>query len=268
MESTKNFFASNIRFLRSRKHITQEDLANKLDITRKKLHALESGQVKAPQPEDYFKYSEFFKISIDALMKVDLSRLGELKLRDLQAGSDVYMTGSNIRVLAISVNDRNEEHIEYVPIKAKAGYTAGYNDPEFIAKLPKVKLANLPRHATYRMFPSTGDSMLPIPEGSEIVTEYVANWRDLKPGTPCIVVLKAAQDLVFKLVTIQDDGKLLLSSLNPLYEPYTVEAANVLELWKYYKHLTGTLPEREQSLQSIVQMMREMQQDIKKLKKG
>ncbi|WP_225975053.1 helix-turn-helix domain-containing protein [Anseongella ginsenosidimutans] len=48
MTSQKIFFCSNLKFLRERKKISQEALAEKLHITRSKLNALENGQTKAP----------------------------------------------------------------------------------------------------------------------------------------------------------------------------------------------------------------------------
>lgn len=118
---------------------------------------------KGPFPGGLSGHFQFFGISIDSLIRVDLRTLGELKLRELEAGNDVYMRGGNLRVLAISVDKGNQENVEYVPIKAKAGYLSGYNDPEFIASLPRFSLPNLPRQGTYRIFPTVGDSMLPIP---------------------------------------------------------------------------------------------------------
>src|SRR5690606_23034504 len=226
--SQKIFFAHNIKFLRERKRISQEVMAAKLGLTRAKLAAIEAGNTKSPQPEDYLNFSSFFSVSIDTLLKVDLSKLGELKLRELEGGNDVYIKGGNLRVLAISVDKGNNEHVEYVPIKAKAGYAAGYADPEFIAGLPKYSIPNLPKGNTYRIFPITGDSMLPIPEGSDITGKYLADWSTLKPDTPCIVILKKQDDVVFKLVTINSGGMLILRSLNPAYQPYQVHADEVL----------------------------------------
>src|SRR5690606_25437200 len=137
MKNQKIYFSGNLKFLRERKKMSQEALAERLSLTRSKLSALENGQTRAPQPEDLVACSEFFGISIDSLLKIDLATLGELKLRELEAGNDVYMTGSRVRVLAITVNNENRENIEYVPVKAKAGYRSGYNDPQYIAELPK-----------------------------------------------------------------------------------------------------------------------------------
>lgn len=253
----KIFFHNNIRFLRERKRMSQEEVSAELALSRNKLQALESGKTINPSVADLVHFSEYYKISVDSLLKADLAKLGELKLKELLAGNDVYMTGSNIRVLAITVDKENRENTEYVPVKAKAGYIAGHNDPEYIAALPKFSLPGLPRSGTFRIFPTTGDSMLPIPENSDIIAQYVENWKDIKPGTPCIVILKSQQDFVFKLVTIQEDS-VLLKSLNREYVPYTVKAEDIIEIWKYYKHQTGTLPQPETDLQEIKKMMQEL----------
>src|SRR5690606_12945511 len=127
-----------------------------LGFTRSKMSALENGQTKALQPEDLITVSDFFKVSIDSLIRVDLSRLGELKLRELEAGNDLYLKGSKIRVLATTVSPDNEDNVEMVPVRAKAGYLAGYGDPEYISTLPVFQLPQLPRDRKYRMFQTEG----------------------------------------------------------------------------------------------------------------
>lgn len=257
----KIFWGSNLKFLRNRKKISVELMAEGLQISRSKLTAQENGYTVNPPTEDLLKMSAFFKISIDSLLKVDLSKLGELKLRELEAGNDVYMAGGNIRVLAITTDKSNKENVEYVPIKAKAGYTSGYSDPEFIATLPKFSFPDLPRNATYRMFPTVGNSMLPIPEGSDILAKYVQDWSRLKPGTLCIVILKSDQDFVFKKVTIQD-RTVLLESLNEAYHPYTEAVDNIIEIWQYERFLSKTLPEKATDLQELKQMLVEIKQKL------
>lgn len=261
----KIFFGSNIKFLRERKKISQETLAEKLGITRAKLAALESGQTKAPQPEDYINFSEYFKVSIDALLKVDLGKLTEFKLRELEAGNDVYVSGSKIRVLAISTDKQNNENAEYVPIKAKAGYRSNYSDPEYIAALPKFQFPTLPRHGTFRTFPITGDSML-VPEGSEVTGEFIENWKAIKPDTPCIVILNDVDDFVFKLVTLQENGCFLLKSLNTAYEPYEVAADEVLELWRLRKLHLEELPEPPTAFGELKAMFHELKTEVRNLK--
>jgi len=261
------FFAGNIRFLRGRKKLSQETLAARLGLTRAKLAAIEAGNTKSPQPEDYLAFSDFFKISIDTLLKIDLTKLGELKLRELEAGNDVYIRGGNLRVLAISVDKSNNENVEYVPVKAKAGYMAGYNDPEFIASLPKYSLPNLPTDGTFRIFPSTGDSMLPVPEGSDIIAQYVPDWTAIKAETPCIVILKGQQDFVFKMVTVNPDSTILLKSLNPEYKPYTVEASDVMEIWQFYAYTSREFPEAKSEMATVLMAIRNLEEKIGQIQK-
>jgi transcriptional regulator with XRE-family HTH domain len=261
----KIFFASNIRFLRERKKLSQETLAGELGLTRAKLAAIEAGNTKSPQPEDYLNFSEFFRISIDTLLKIDLSTLGELKIRELETGNDVYIRGGNLRVLAISVDKSNNENVEYVPVKAKAGYMAGCHDPEFIASLPKYSLPNLPTQGTFRIFPLSGDSMLPVPDNSDIITQYVADWTTIKPDTPCVVILKGQQDFVFKMVTINTDGNMVLRSLNPAYNPYKVGVDDVLEIWRFYAYTSRKFPEAQPEMTTILTAIRGLEEKIQQM---
>lgn len=266
MNGQKIFFGPNVKFLRERRKLSQESLAETLELTRSKLNALENGQTKAPQPEDYLKFSDFFKISVDSLLKVDLARLGELKLRELEAGNDTYMTGSQIRVLAITVDRDNRENVEYVPVKAKAGYRNGYADPEFLASLPKFTLPDLPDGLTFRMFPISGDSMLPVPDGSTVVGQYTEDWTALKPDTPCVLILRGEGDFVFKLVTVLDDRRLLLRSLNPLYESYTVAAGEVLEVWRFHSFQSREIPATETTMDQLLKMVLVLQREVREMK--
>lgn len=250
----KIFFRENLKFLRTRKNKSQEALAEALGYTRAKIAALESGHTKSPQPEDYIALSQHFKISIDSLIKINLGKLSELQIRELEAGNDVYMTGSKIRVLAISTDKNNKENSEYVPIKAKAGYQSGYTDPDYIAALPKFNIPILSRNHTYRTFPIEGDSMLPIPSGSLITGKYTDNWKNIKPMTPCVVILNHTADFVFKMVSIQDNNTVLLTSLNKNYTPYSVPSDEVLEIWVFAMLHTSELPQQSTDMDTVKTM--------------
>lgn len=260
---TNIFFGSNVKFLRTRQKLTQEHLAQKLSMTRSKLNCIEMGQTKSPSIEDMLKFSSHFKMSLDTLVKVDLSKLGELKLRELEAGNDIYIKGGNLRVLAITVDKDNNENVEYVPVKAKAGYQAGYHDPEYIASLPKYSIPNLPKQGTFRIFPTEGDSMLPIPENSDVTGEYIEDWYNIKSKTPCIVILKGSQDFVFKLVTFQKDRTFLLESMNQIYEPYTVEANDILEIWRFHSFSSKEIPEPVSDLSVLIQEVKSLKEEIR-----
>src|SRR5215471_10857585 len=133
-------FNDNIKLLRTRKIKTQDVVAQELGLSRSTLNSYENGSVKNPTLEALLAFSKYYKISIDTLVKVDLTKLSQFQLSELLRGNDVYITGSRLRVLATTVDSANKEKIELVPLKAKAGYKNGYADPDFIKKLQLFQL--------------------------------------------------------------------------------------------------------------------------------
>jgi len=265
MESANVFFNSNLKLLRNRRKNSQEQQAQLLGYTRSKYTALENGQTGNPPLVDLVKISNFFKVTLDDLLKSDLSRWSELELRKLETGDLEYISGKKMRLLSITVNSENKENLEYIPVKAKAGYIAGYADPEFIAKLPKFTMPNLPQ-GTFRMFPIGGNSMLPIVPGSDFIGQFVEDWRTLKAKTPCVLVMNGAQDFVFKFVTI-GEGHFLLESLNTVEQaPYTVDFSEVLEIWKFYSYQSRQMPEPTSDVQQLKELVMEALTDLKYLK--
>jgi len=264
MEKPNLFWAANIKFLRNRKKMSQDELSEHLGITRVKLNAHENGVSKNPPLEDLIAIADYFHLAVDTLLKINLAKITELKLRELEAGNDIYISGGKIRVLSITVNADNKENIEFVPIKAKAGYLAGFNDPLYIGKLAKFSLPHLSDRKTYRMFATEGDSMLPIPENCIIISEYVADWGSLK-NTPCIVIMATEQRFLFKMVTSNTDH-ILLHSLNPSYQDKNVFAGDVLEIWKYHSHITDVLPSPETMIHEILRTVKDIKVNVKELR--
>lgn len=263
-----NFWASNIKFLRHRKRFSQDEMASSLNISRSKLNAHENGQTLNPTVEDLINFSFYFKFSIDNLLKVDLAKISALKLRELEAGNDIFISGTQIRVLATTVDPKNKEHIEFVPQKAKAGYLAGYSDPDFIGKLPVFSMPHLPSDKKFRMFPTSGDSMYPIPENCLVIGKYIEDWQSIKNETACIVLTKE-EGIVFKLVTnqLKKNRTFLLQSLNNIYKPYEVAASEIIEIWQFVNYISDTIPEGELSLQELTRSVAEIRNELKRMRK-
>lgn len=237
------FLAGNIKFLRNRLKQSQQQLADNVGITRSQLASYEAGNT-SPSLEPLMALAAHFKLTIDTMLTVDLSKIGELQLRQLESGEDIYISGGKLRVLATTVDPENRENIELVPIKARAGYTAGYNDPEFVRSLPVFQLPFLSQDRKYRAFQIEGDSMLPIKHGSYVIGEFVQNWRALKDGEAVIVITKD-EGAVFKIIYLpqQRKNQVLLKSLNPLYEPYEMDMQEILEVWKFKYYFSAEMPD-------------------------
>jgi len=244
MATKKTFFAPNIKLLRERKQCTQEMAANELKMSRSTINSYENGSVKNPTIEALLAFSNYYKMPVDTLIRIDLDKLHESSLKEIEIGHEAYIRGTKLRVLVTTVDSNNNENIEFVPYKASAGYTAGYNDPEYISSLPTFQLPFLNRERKYRTFQIKGDSMLPIPDKAYITAEYVQNWNDVKDGNAYIIVT-ADDGIVFKVAynQIRTKKKLLLRSLNDKYHPYEVNVADVKEIWKFINYINNELPE-------------------------
>src|SRR6187397_1556460 len=119
-------FSSNIKLLRTRRNKTQDIVAKELGMSRSTLNSYENGSVKNPTLDALMGFSRYFKVSIDTLIKMDLAKLSGFQLSELERGHDIYITGSKLRVLATTVDNDNQENVEAVSLKAKAGYKNGY----------------------------------------------------------------------------------------------------------------------------------------------
>lgn len=256
--------AKNLKHLRKKKGHTQAQLAEKIGIKRSALGAYEEGRAE-PKLTTLLAFSEYFEIRLDDIINVDLTR-------NRPAPPDYK--GSKLRVLTIAVDKENNESIPLVPVKAAAGYANGYGDAEYIGNLPQFSLPfpELSKEKTYRIFQTEGDSMLPVPEGAYVITEYLSDWTSVR-SDDCYVVLTRDDGMVFKRVInrLEESEELLLKSDNPAYEPYTVKADNLLEIWKVLGFVSFGLPDPhagQAGIQELRQAIGALKKDLSTLKQA
>jgi phage repressor protein C with HTH and peptisase S24 domain len=169
----------------------------------------------------------------------------------------------------ITVDSDNENLIEIIPAKASAGYLLGYDDPEYIEQLEKIKLPFLPT-GKHRAFPIKGDSMLPMKNGSYVVAEFIEDIKSAKSGYSYIVVTKD-DGMTYKRLENQVEEKqsFLLKPDNTSYQSYEVPVSEVLELWKFTCSInTQEYEEHELKLSSIIQMFNGLGVELEALKKS
>lgn len=260
------YFAKNIKFLRRRRGRTQDDVAVALGLKRSTLSGYEN-RVAEPGIEVLLAFSKYFGIAVDTILKIDLTSLTESQMGELERGFDAYLKGSSLRVLATTVNSENNENIELVPEKAKAGYMTGYADPEFIGELPVFNLPFLSPNRKYRTFQLKGDSMLPIPDGSWVTGEYVQDWFNIVSGQ-AYIVFTMDDGIMFKIIEsrIRKEGKLTLHSLNPVYQPYTVKVSEVKEIWKFVNFISKVIPDPVLPERELINTVAGMKHDLDMLK--
>ncbi|HRD52836.1 MAG TPA: LexA family transcriptional regulator [Flavobacteriales bacterium] len=254
-------FGSNIKLLRTRRGRSQEEVAIALDVKRSSYSGYENGSAE-PTFELLVRMSEYYKLSIDKLLRDDLTQLSESQLGILERGGDIDLSGRRLRVLATTVDKNDRENVELVPEKAKAGYALGYADPEYISILPTFQMPFLARDRKYRTFQISGDSMPPVNDGSWVTGEYVQNWQTIRD------VITKDDGIVFKVAynQLKDKGSLLLCSTNPLYAPYEVAVANVLEIWKFTHFISAELPEPNMSRDELARSVMELRKEVGQLR--
>jgi transcriptional regulator with XRE-family HTH domain len=261
--------SKNIRHLRQDKGWSQEQLAEKLTITRARIGSYEEDRC-SPPIETLVSISNLFHISLDALVKADLSKY---------KGDTFIKIGENRILFPIMVDPENNDVVEVVNGRAQAGYLTGYADPEYIGKLP---IMNLPFRISgkHRAFVIRGDSMPPLTDGCYVIGKFVESLRDVRIGRTYVLVTKS-EGVVYKRVMAKPDaglggvkhgsknnGEIELHSDNKNYAPFTVSASDVLEIWEFVCTLNiSDKKEDELNLDSIMNMLRSMRVEIEGIRK-
>ncbi|HAR20651.1 MAG TPA: transcriptional regulator [Cytophagales bacterium] len=252
--------SNNLKFLRKAKGFTQEELAEKLGMTRSILGSYEESRAE-PKLFTLQNITKYFQVSIDDILSKDLSK---------ESGTAVGIV-SELRVLPIVVSPENRELVNIVPNKASAGYLNGFADQEYIKDLScfSLPLNEISQDRTYRIFQIKGDSMLPIAPDSYIITYYQENWQDIKDND-CYVVLTKEEGIVYKRIVnkISECNSLVLKSDNLIYEPYEIKLETVLEIWKAIGYISFRLPKGEElSLEKLSSLVLELQKELSDMKK-
>lgn len=241
----------NLKYLRKLRGWTQEEFAVKLGIKRSLIGAYEEERAD-PRIEVLEIVGDIFKLSLDELLLKDLSNTGSNYL-------------AKRRQQKMMSAERNIIH--FVPVKAAAGYLAGYADSEFIDELNTFTLPML-AGGNYRAFEIIGDSMLPTPSGSIIVGEKIESTEDVKNDQAYIVVSRH-EGIVYKRIvkSNKNKNKLTLVSDNPQYQPYQVNTEDVVELWQAQMVISKVSQQQRWDMNSLASMVNNLQSQVSSLKK-
>ncbi len=265
-EKEKDLIARNLKFLRTRRGLTQQELAESLSIKRSSIGAYEESRAN-PKYDTLQKIAEFFDVSIDHVVTADLAEIAVLDIRP-GANTKPGPAEANIRVLVSTHDTDQKPNIEFVPLKASAGYLNGFADPEYIGELPKFQLPML-TGGSYRAFEIRGESMLPLKSGTIIIGEYIEDWRSIKDGQTYVFVTES-EGVVYKRayshVTADGGGDLELRSDNKEFPAFRVDIRDVREVWRAKMYISNQFPEPDLSNESLLSMIMNLQQEVNRLK--
>jgi len=247
---SQSFAGQNLKYLRKLKGFTQEEFAIKLQIKRSLLGAYEEERAE-PRIDVLEIISDHFNISLDDLLRKDLS---ETK-GDYLAKRRIQKLGSESNL------------IHFVPMKAAAGYLAGYADEEFIDELNTFTLPMM-GSGQFRAFEIIGESMLPTPSGSIIVGQKINGLDDVKQNGAYIVVSRS-EGIVYKRLSknIRTKNKVTLTSDNQSYQPYDMNIEEILELWQAQMVITKVTPQQRWDVGQLANLVSNLQDQVSSMKK-
>lgn len=247
---SQSFAGKNLKYLRKQRGFTQEEFAVELGIKRSLLGAYEEERAE-PRIEVLEKISDGFQVSLDALLRSDLSE-----------NSQTYLQKRQQQKLVAEHN-----LISFVPIKAAAGYLTGYAEDVFIDELNTFTLPMLGA-GQFRAFEIVGDSMLPTPSGSIIVGEKVESVNDVKNNQTYVVVSRA-EGIVFKrlIKNKADKNQLTLVSDNPSFQPYQMNAVDMLELWQAQMVISKVTAQPAWDMSQLASLVTNLQEQVSVLNK-
>ena len=230
-------------------------MADKLGIKRSLIGAYEESRAE-PRIDVLTAIGQIFKLTLDELFLEDLD----------QPGEGTYLD----RRRALMMASTTEAKVQFVPVKAAAGYLAGYEDNEFLDELNTFTLPML-APGFYRAFEIVGDSMLPTPSGSVVVGEKVEHINDVKNNNAYIVVSRS-NGIVYKRIVRNNKTKdqLTLVSDNPIFEPYAVDAIDIMEIWKAQMIITKIDKHQRwdvSQMAGLAGVVNNLQQEVASLKK-
>lgn len=246
----------NIKYLRRKNGRSQQELADIIKVSRTSLGDYERGRTE-PDIKTLIMISDYFSVSIDDMVR-----------KDLQKEDYEIMRNKHMRILAITIDKNNKENIELVESKAEAGYIENFNDPEYICELPKIYFPLIPE-GTFRGFEIRGNSMLPMEPGSIVICSYIENIIEIKDDKTYVVISNEGGIVYKRVKKLQNENKLLLTSDNPEYEPYTIDYESISEIWQYYAYISKSDPIsimkfiKEEKLEEMGKKIDEIHQEIK-----
>ncbi len=250
----------NIRVLRKRLSLTQDQFAQQLGIKRSLIGAYEEGRAE-PKLELLQKMAEVFSISVDDLIGKEFTSESVIPDKRLSRGKDVVV---------VTVDATERDNIEFVPLKAAAGYMNGYADVEYVKELPHFNLPIL-KQGTYRAFEISGDSMLPLLPGTIVIGELVDDLRSIKSGKTYVLITQR-EGIVYKRVFnyLEENGTLFLVSDNRQYAPYQLSGTDVMEVWMAKAYISVQFPDisdkQEISVEQLAGVVLDLQKEILQLK--
>jgi transcriptional regulator with XRE-family HTH domain len=256
-------YAKKYRELRHQLGLSQAKFAIKSGTSRSIISQIEIGKLK-PSLENIATVVKTFSLSYSYFFDENVN---------LNVNPIVNLIPKKDRLNERDVLNESQEAgygkrgILLVPVKAQAGYLAGYGDPEYIEQLEYFSIPGC-TNASYRMFEIEGESMHPtFSPGDFVVGRQETDCYNILEGTIYIIVSRSEGIIIKRVLNgNKTPGKLLLGSDNPSFKPIELDCTTVAEMWEFYMLLT-TLPGQQDPAVARLRNLEHEVVDIKRFLK-
>ncbi|MGI9543629.1 MAG: XRE family transcriptional regulator [Cyclobacteriaceae bacterium] len=205
----------NLKHLRESHSLSIQEMANNLGLAhRATYYSWERGDAQ-PNIHTLLRLAHEFDISVDELLKTDLSKKGKAGSKDQADG--IF-------------------EVELIPHKAAAGYSAFYADPEWKEEhFRKIKIPFKPPMGEVRAFPIEGDSMEPkVSDGAFVVAVHLQDPKnEVIPGKDYIVVTRDL-GIMYKIFFWKKKQAQLVSLNYEKHPPIEIEGEDITQIWRYF----------------------------------
>ena len=93
----------------------------------------------------------------------------------------------------------------------------------------------------------------------ELIKKYIKNNKTY-------VILTKNDGVIYKRVSLDDDGKINLISDNIIYKPYSVSLNEIIEIWEAIGFYSHDLPKPNETIHSLKSVVENIQSDIDSIK--
>jgi phage repressor protein C with HTH and peptisase S24 domain len=239
----------NVKELREKQKLTQEQLAEKTGIPRDRIAKWEQGK-GSPKAEDYKKLEKFFGKSkwdnVPRELNIELSE--ETIDYNKTNGHDLVKAGNDDKNYILKrrrLKALSEAFmVPLVPVKAQAGYARAYSNTDFLNNLEMYPILPGidPRGAVWRFFEVQGESMEPgLYETDLVLVSQVTreDWKNIKKGQVYVIV--TSDEVMIKLVFPMDKDRWVLKSSNRRHKDKMIDATTIKEVWQFRRLVSNKI---------------------------
>ncbi len=159
------------------------------------------------------------------------------------------------------------EQIICVPATAHTAYAQLHQHKKFLKELPTFSLPDFKYKTTlHRAFEVTGDSMeTTLFEGDKVVANFIAAdfWLDsIKNNYVYVVVTRNEIHIQRVNNQLVEKQQLLIIPDNNYYQPYTIAAENIREIWYVRAKISPFLPSPQRIQNNLTQEIAQLHQTL------